>query len=186
MSVWQKRMETVEEPIHWYAWKVFFNKVFDVEKIVSGDGQESYIPCRIVQVEKKGVRHEERRPLIASLMFVRASRTYVLGLQSELMGRAMLYTHVDKNGRKIPSPISDYEMNMFRLVASSGEEGLEYFGDSDTTFAIGEKVRVIEGPFKGAEGIVRRIKGQRRLVVAIKGVCAVVTSFIPKCFIQKL
>ena len=32
---------------------------------------------------------------------------------------------------------------------------------------------------EGAEGIVRRIKGRRRLVVSITGVCAVATSFIP-------
>lgn len=179
-------METHTEPLHWYALKVFFNKVFDVEKIIARDGQESYIPCATVTVEKNGRKQQERRPLVSSLLFVRSTRSYAVALQGALLGRVMLYTYTDGEGRKKPSAISDYEMNMFRLVASSGEEGLDYFGDGDAVFSVGERVRVIEGPFKGAEGCVRRIKGQRRLVVAITGVCAVATSFIPKCFLQKI
>lgn len=45
-------METHTEPLHWYALKVFFNKVFDVEQLIARDGQESYIPCETVTVEK--------------------------------------------------------------------------------------------------------------------------------------
>ena len=179
-------MPTNGEHIHWYALKVFFNKVFDVEKFTSSAGVESYIPCETVTVVRGGVKKQERRTLVSSLMFIRCTQAYALSLQAELLGRVMLYTVTDKDGRKHPSVISDREMNMFRLVASSGEEGLEYFGDDGTSYSVGERVRVIEGPFKGAEGVVRRIKGTRRLVVAITGVCAVATSFIPKCFLQKL
>ena len=179
-------METHDSELHWYALKVFFNKVFDVEKILGDEGWESYIPCTTVMVERNGVRKQERRTVISSLMFARATKNYAASLQANLRGRVMLYTYTDGEGRKIPSIISDREMNMFRLVASSGEEGLEYFGDDGTSYSIGERVRVIEGPFKGAEGVVRRIKGTRRLVVAITGVCAVATSFIPKCFLQKI
>lgn len=182
----KQNMEIHTEPLHWYALKVFFNKVFDVEQLIARDGQESYIPCETVTVEKNGRKQQERRPLVSSLMFVHSTQAYAVALQSVLLGRVMLYTHIDGEGRKKPSVISDYEMNMFRLVVSSGEEGLDYFCDSDVTFSIGERVRVIEGPFKGAEGRIRRIKGQRRLVVAITGVCAVATSFIPKCFLMKI
>jgi len=47
-------------------------------------------------------------------------------------------------------------------------------------------VRVIDGKFKGAEGYICRIKKNSRLVVAIQGVCAVATSYIPQSFIQKI
>ena len=77
-------------------------------------------------------------------------------------------------------------MNIFILVTSSGEKGLEYLGDDRTEFYVGEPVRVIDGPFKGAEGYIRRIKGNRRLVVTIQGICAVATSYIPQCFLQKI
>ena len=179
-------MDAPGEEIHWYALKVFFNKVFDVEKQVSRDGVESYIPCETVTVLRNGVKKTVRRTLVSSLMFVRSSQSYAVALQVTLPGRAMLYTHLDREGRRVPSAISDYEMNMFRLVTTSGAEGLDYFSHAGPAFCVGQRVRVIDGPFKGAEGYIRRIKGKRRLIVAISGVCAVATSFIPNCFLQKL
>ena len=38
----------------------------------------------------------------------------------------------------------------------------------------------------GAEGHICRIRGNRRLVVSINGICAVATSYVPACFLQKL
>ena len=84
------------------------------------------------------------------------------------------------------SSIPDREMNIFMLVTSSGEKGMEYLGADSTKFCRGERVRVIDGKFKGAEGYICRIKKNSRLVVAIQGVCAVATSYIPQSFIQKI
>ena len=179
-------METHDSELHWYALKVFFNKVFDVEKILGDEGWECYIPCTTVMVERNGVRKQERRTVISSLMFARATKNYAASLQANLRGRVMLYTYTDGEGRKIPSIISDREMNMFRMVVSSGEDDLAFFGDDERIFNVGERVRVTGGPFEGVEGVVRRIKGKRRVLVAVTGVCAVATSFIPACFLQKL
>lgn len=72
------------------------------------------------------------------------------------------------------------------LVSSSGEQGMEYFGADEPKFHWGEHVKVIGGKFKGAEGYICRIGKNSRLVVAIEGVCAVVTSYIPKVFLEKI
>lgn len=61
-------MATGTECIHWYGLKVFFNKVFEIETLLSADGVESYIPCEIVTVEVRGVRKQVRRTVIPSLM----------------------------------------------------------------------------------------------------------------------
>ena len=74
----------------------------------------------------------------------------------------MLYTRRE-NLTKRPIRIPDKEMGIFMLVSSSGEQGLEYFSDD-----------------------ICRIKGNHRLIVAIQGVCAVATSYIPQCFLQKI
>ena len=77
-------------------------------------------------------------------------------------------------------------MAMFQMVCSSGAEGLEYFSDEDMTrYRQGDKVRVTEGPLKGTEGYIRRIRKDRRLLVAIEGFIAVATSFIPPQFLEK-
>jgi transcription antitermination factor NusG len=50
----------------------------------------------------------------------------------------------------------------------------------------GDKVRVTGGPFKGAEGYIKRIRGNRRLVVALEGIIAVATTYIPGRFLEKM
>ena len=78
-------------------------------------------------------------------------------------------------------------MGIFKLVCSSGAEGLEFFADDDLTrYKAGDKVRVLEGPLKGAEGYIKRIRKDRRLLVSIEGFIAVATSFIPPQFLEKV
>ena len=42
------------------------------------------------------------------------------------------------------------------------------------------------GPLKGAEGYIRRIKKDRRLLVCIEGVIAVASSYIPAELLEKV
>ena len=65
------------------------------------------------------------------------------------------------------------------------EPGFEFFPDEAIDYRSGDKVRVTGGPFKGAEGYIKRIRGNRRLIVALEGVIAVATTYIPGCFLEK-
>ncbi len=170
---------------HWYAMKVFFNKVFEIEDHLKSCGVESYFPTETVVVEKNGRRKKVRRPVISSLVFFRGTCSAALEQQQMLLDRVIVYSN-RVGYRRIPTAIPDDEMERFRLVASSGEDGLEYFGSDSPEFRKGEHVRVIDGPFKGAEGYVRRVKGDHRLFVSVRGVCAVATSYIPRQYLQKI
>ena len=151
--------------MHWYALKVFYNKVFAVEEELTADGTECYVPVEETVVERGGQRRK---------------------VQRWLTDRAILYTRHCDDGRRRPYAIPDREMNVFMLVASSGETGLEYFGDVDRKFEEGQRVRVTDGPFRGAEGSIQRIHGDRRLLVSIRGICAVATTYIPKAFLEEI
>ncbi|HIR33055.1 MAG TPA: UpxY family transcription antiterminator [Candidatus Coprenecus merdigallinarum] len=169
----------------WYAFKVFYNKVFDIESHLLKTGIRSYLPSETITVERGGVRKKERRPLVPSLIFFQCGERLAEELRGGLEGRVLLYTR-EKNGKKIPSDIPDREMEIFMLVTSAGKAGLEYLGEDSPRFRKGEKVRVTGGQFKGAEGHICRIKGDRRLIVSIQGLCAVATSYIPQCYLEKI
>ncbi len=171
--------------IHWYALKVFFNKVFDIESALKEKNIECFIPCENVSVEHNGVKKVVRKPMVSSLLFFQATEQEAIALQNAFNGRVLLYTRM-RDLRRTPVVIPEREMNVFMLVCSSGESGMEYLGDDRIDFHAGEHVRVIDGPFKGAEGYIHRIKRNRRLIVSVKGVCAVATSYIPQCFLQKI
>lgn len=170
--------------LHWYALKVYFNKVTDMRDLLEGDGVEGYVPylAQPSHGRDKGKRPEQAVP---SLMFFRSSVPYARKFQQRVRGRAMVYTRQSGSGW-VPAPIADREMSIFRLVVSSGTEGLEYLDSDPRVFQRGERVRVTGGVFAGAEGYIARIKGDRRLIVTLTGVCAVATSYIPQCFLEKI
>lgn len=207
-------MEEVRQ--NWYAIKVFYNKVFEWEARLADRGLETYLAeervrltgeehlsaARKLAAVPEGGRADSRLvkigpviykrvPMVSSLLFVKASDTEILKVSESLRGpidinkpEGFVYRGPD---RKEFSVIPPRQMTMFRLVSGSGETGLTYFSDEELTrYKQGQKVRVIEGPLKGAEGYIKRIRKNRRLLVAIDGVVAVATSYIPPQFLEKV
>lgn len=197
-----------ESKLNWYALKVFYGKVFEIEARLGDMGLETYIPVR--QVQLKGEDHmraarrlatpDDRRrdnqfvqegpvifkrvPVVSSLLFVHAPKDRLPEVGSCVDGKGFVYKTADRESEAV---IPDKQMAMFRMVCSSGAEGLEFFADDDLTrYKAGDKVRVLEGPLKGAEGYIKRIRKDRRLLVSIEGFIAVATSFIPPQFLEKV
>ena len=197
------------EPRHWYAIKVFFNKVFEMEALLSTlPDTETFLPADEVQL--KGAAHSQARrriavaesegrtdnryilqgpvifqrvPMVTSLLFIRTPESRLPEVEKrlvtkDLLGkRGFLYKSADRQSYAV---IPDAQMASFRLVVSQGSQGLDFFSAQDITrFRQGNRVRVKEGPLKGAEGYIKRIRKDRRLLVGIDGVVAVATAFIP-------
>ena len=194
--------------LNWYALKVFYGKVFEIEALLGDMDLETYIPVRKVllkdedhmralrrlstpddsrrdnQYIKAGPLIFKRVPVVSSLLFVRAPMDRIGEIGKCVDGKGFVYKTAD---RKTEAVIPDKQMAMFQLVCSSGAEGLEFFADDDLTrYKSGDKVRVLEGPLKGAEGYVKRIKKDRRLLVRIEGIIAVASSYIPKDLLVKV
>lgn len=174
----------MESSLNWYALKVFYNRVFEVEALFKSESIESYIPLkRVVVVHNDGSLESVDKPIINSLMFFRSTACRARQLQQILCDRALIYCRKEKYVR-IPLAISDYEMNIFMLVTSCSKGSLEYLGCDEKKFIRGDRVKVIDGDFKGAEGYICRIRKDNRLVVSVTGVCAVATTYIPRCFLE--
>ena len=97
---------------HWYALKVFYNRVFEVERLLAQDGVKSYIPLRCVETTVGGRTIRRREPAVSSLMFVCGREQYVLELSKRLKNTMPLMAYFDRDTRK-PAVISDLEMNVF-------------------------------------------------------------------------
>ena len=169
---------------HWFALKVFYNKVFAIEELLLKKKIKCYIPCETVKVLKQdGTKKNVRKTVINSFFH---SETYIAKeIQKILTDKVILYTR-QIDFKKIPLAIPEREMNIFMLVTSSGEKGLEYFDTDNPKFYQGDHVKVIDGTFKGAEGYICRIKKNHRLIITVHGVCAVATSYIPQAFLKKI
>ena len=200
---------------NWYAIKVFFNKVFQMEDILSDMELETYLPVQkdklkgqeYLKVSKRlslvDANHRkdsryiqegpiiyERKPLVASLIFLRANEDEIISVDARLkdemiLGRLLGFIYKMADFKKWAT-IPDKQMESFRLLTENGGDGLTFYTANLVKLAQGDKVRVIDGPLKGAEGYIKRIKKDRRLLVCVEGVIAVASSYIPDRMLEKI
>lgn len=172
-------------PVRWFAFKVFYNRVLEIDKELKRMNAETYFPVQKIEKKVNGVVKTTIKPAISSLIFVRCSEVAVVSYQQILSGRVMMYSHVT-DGVRIPSPIDEEEMRMFMLVTSTGDERLQYLDVGSVNYKKGQKVRVIGGTYKGCVGYIKRVKGNRRLLVSVEGVALVATGYVPYEFLEKI
>ncbi len=152
--------------IHWYAAKVKYNRTQPIREQLTADRVRYYVP-----------------EVIGSLVFLQVSEDYLSHFEQDNFSRLWLYRNPLTHK---PSPIPDREMEVFMFVCSAGKQGLTFLGDDKPEYHLGDRVRVTEGPLKGAEGHIKRIKKDRRLVVSISGVAAVATTYIHPQFLEAI
>ena len=83
-----------------------------------------------------------------------------------------------------PLIVPDSQMHSFIAVSGNYEEQIVYLDPALTSLRKGDRVRIIGGVFEGVEGIVIRVKGDRRVSVCIKGIMAVATAYIHPYMIE--
>ena len=81
------------------------------------------------------------------------------------------------------------ESHLKDVIFVDDSETISYCADNaenERLIKEGKKVRVTEGPLRGAEGYIKRIRRDRRLLVCIEGVVAVATAFIEPQFLEEV
>lgn len=117
------------------------------------------------------------------LFFVCCDEQSVRLMAIDLYGKFSFYRNPDRSG---PQNVDYDQMCNFLMVASLPPDQVIPIQVRNPQFLAGGKVRVIAGPFKGAVGVVRRIKGSKRLVISVDGVIALATTYIPQSLLEPL
>lgn len=170
---------------HWYALRVFQNRTAKLEERFGRQGFATFVPMQLsVSEPAPGKKIEKKTPAVAGLLFVKGELAAISPHNPD--NADIPYAIYSSEGR--PAPISDGEMERFKIVATAYATGIEYIEPevAEKILAEGNRVRVKSGIFEGAEGVVKRIKGSKRLVVEIKGVCAVATPYIPAALLESI
>lgn len=152
---------------HWYALRV---RAARLQELMTGGeeaGYEAFAPTGVIN----------------TLLFLRCAESELRRFVDDNRPYAWAYYNAEGTA---PAPIRDREMEVFRFVVTAGREGLELLGDDRPEYHEGDRVRVTGGPFKGAEGHIKRIKRDRRLVVTVTGVVAVATAYIHPSMLERI
>ena len=161
----------------WYAVRVSYGRVLKFCAGLSEDGIETFVPMTRKEVVKNGKTVSLSVPAISNLCFVHTTRK-LLEERMLLMGENC-YAHFIWNVHtRQPIVVPDKAMEDFMHICDVMSDETLYLKDITSKLHEGQKVRVTDGPFKGIEGTVLRIKRSRRVVVDFPGLLAVATSYI--------
>ena len=182
----------------WYALKVHFNRIAPVleylegkrerdlegkrERDLEGEGDvRCFVPMHTVEKYTGGKLEYSREQLVKSLLFVQCTPETLSRTRAKFSGQLTPY-YDSVEGKYLVIP--DRQMDAFIALCDFKDSGLEYLGQDEGKYHLGDRVRVTEGVFKGLEGHIKRIRHDRRLVVTIDGIAAFATGFIPPAFLE--
>ena len=172
----------------WYVLRASYGREDKALDYIVADGTYGYVAKRITYKILNGKRTKVLEHLIPNLLFVYTTEKKVHEYVMETASLSYLsfyYNHFcyieDKNP---PLVIPTSEMENFIRATSSMNEHLMVVESNRCKFKGGERVKVIDGMFKGVEGKVARVQGQQRVIVTISNVGLIATAYVPSAFLQ--
>ncbi len=168
------------EKLNWYAARTRYQLEKRIKEQLDELYIENFIPFRKVMIERNGKRIEVERPVVSSIVFIRADERTCLSLPADYFLK-LNYLRSRETGRLLVIP--DKQMEDFKFLLDFSEEAVQVM---NVTLKRGDRVRVIKGEFAGVEGELVRIQGHKRVVVRLEGLFSLATTYIPGSFLERI
>lgn len=174
----------------WFVFRASYGREDKASDFLVNDGTYTYIAKRYVERYVRGKRKRHLQTLIPNLLFAYTTKDMADKYVNNTPALSYLtyyYNHfeLDDDLKNPPLTIPCDEMSRFIRATCSKNKHLLFVNSSQCHYKSGEKVKVIEGSFKGVEGRVARISGQQRVVITLSGIGFISTAYIPTAFLQK-
>ena len=151
-------------PMMWSAPSSFRHPRLDRGSTTPSSPTRSGIPRKLV-------------PAVSGLVFALASRE-VLDLYIRSFGDARPVNYYWDRTTNAPLTVPAKAMEDFITIASTLDEDLIYLTEVSEKLREGQTVMVKDGPFKGVEGKIVRIRKSRRVLVELPGMLAVASTYV--------
>lgn len=171
--------------------RVTYNRELKVKERLDALEVETYIPMHYQIVVRGGNRKRLLVPAIHNLIFVHSSQAYITNLKMtdptmDPLRYIMHKSHEDKDAPATIVTVPDAQMENFIKATKVEDESLVYLNYEDYLSKPGKRVLIIDGPFTGVEGVIKRIKKNRQVVVAINDIAAVMITAVPRSFLKEI
>lgn len=163
----------------WYPLRVTYSRELKVKDKLSADGLDCFVPMRVIEDVKGGQARQKAVPAVSNLCFVRAAKEE-LDTKIEENGLKSYVHYIWNRSTRKAIYVPDKAMDDFIRVASAEREDIVYIPEVNNKLREGQRVKILGGPFAGVEGTVVRLRRSQRVMVELKGMLAVATSYIPK------
>lgn len=181
----------------WFALRATYSRELKVQALLNERGLRTFVPMMWRRCPVKpgmtGTPSSPTRsgisrklvPAVSNLCFVRWTKT-ALDSFIRSFGDASPVTYYWDRTANRPLTIPDKAMEDFIAVASTMDEDLIYITEISAKLREGQTVKVKEGPFKGVEGKIVRIRKSRRILVELPGMMAVASTYVAPEFLEIL
>ena len=187
-------------PSSWYALRVSYSRELKVQDRLNELGVKTFVPmmwrrCPVKPGMTKGKQttsslpaptgKPSRRlvPAVGNLCFAYSTRAELEDFIRGYGETSPVHFYWDRTANK-PLTVPEKAMNDFIAVSSTLDEDLIYITEITSKLREGQTVKVKEGPFKGIEGKVVRIRKSRRILVELPGMLAVATTYIQPEYLE--
>ena len=174
----------------WYPMRVTYGREVKVKEALDNLGIENFLPMHYELVDPgDGNKRRMLVPAIHNLIFIHDSREDITRLKTtkrEFQPLRYITKHfaesIDDNILTVP----DSQMQNFIRVASVQDDSVMFLETGDYINKIGQRVQITEGYFAGVEGVVKRIKKNKHVVVQLEGLAAVAITYVPATCLREI
>lgn len=175
-------------PLSWYALRVSYSRELKVQDRLNESGIRTFVPmmwrrCPVKPGMTTGNPSRRLVPAVGNLCFAYSTRAELEDFIRGYGETSPVHFYWDRTANK-PLTVPEKAMNDFIAVSSTLDEDLIYITEITSKLREGQTVKVKEGPFKGVEGKVARIRKSRRILVELPGMLAVATTYIQPEYLE--
>lgn len=173
----------------WYALQATYGREKKAYDFISSKGTIAFYPTVTSEyVNADGTKTTKESSLIPNIFFVFATDDEVKSYVYDNVNLPFLrfYYNRHHDGTKEPMIIPDHQMESLRIFCKSKESGKKIVMGGVPKFKSGQLVRVVEGPFMGIVGVVKRWNGQQRVGIDVEGLGTFISSYIPNHLLESI
>ncbi len=174
--------EVCGDPKVWFPMRVTYGREMKMKAELDRLGIENFVPMRyrIADADAENPRRE-LVPAINNLIFVRLTQERISELKRTnevLEPLRYMMDHTAEEAHAIMT-VGDREMENFMRVASRTDDSVMFLDETSVVGKEGKRVKIIGGVFEGVEGVIRRVKRCKRVVVELEGIASVAIAHVP-------
>ena len=174
----------------WYPMRVTYGREVKVKEALDNLGIENFLPMHYELVDPgDGNKKRLLVPAIHNLIFIHDSREDITLLKTtrrEFQPLRYITKHFAESVADNILTVPETQMRNFMRVASVQDDSVIFLDNSDYLSKVGRRVLITEGYFAGVEGVVKRIKKNKHVVVQLEGLAAVAVTYVPASCLRAL
>jgi len=177
------------DPKTWFPMRVTYGREMKVKGELDRLGIENFVPMtyKVMDVNNEEL-HRELVPAINNLIFVRSTQERISGLKrsNEVLEPLRYMMDLTAEEAHVIMTVPDRQMENFMRVATKTDESVMFLDEKSIVGKEGKRVKIMGGVFEGVEGVIRRVKRCKRVVVEIESVASVAIAYVPVGMLREI